>query len=278
MLNGNIEGALQSLAEGEALGKQGQYDRLVAAMLCERVRLLTKSSKFEAAATAYLDLKKLKPINKTQVGTSPEHWSALLYYIDMGASLYLLGSNKPEEALPHLTKQASMARKHNQHRHLIKILLAEASALHKLGKERSAINRLSESIQLGGNGSFLQTFLEADPNLHELFQKTLARWPNDDTLSNTPEGEQYLATLMDKFGVNPTGAEEISTDINNIEPLTPRELDLLKLLAKGLKNKELALEMSVSQHTIAWHLKNLYAKLHVDNRTAAVTVARHFRL
>ncbi|MFT7405501.1 LuxR C-terminal-related transcriptional regulator [Zhongshania sp.] len=275
---GDIEKALQFLAEGEAIGKKDHYNRLVAAMLSERIRLLCKHGKLESAATVFIDLKKLSTLNIPQDNSSHEYWSEVQYYVDMGACIYFLGIGKPEQAIPILNRQSALARKLNQDRHLIKILLIEASALLQLGKDRSVLNRLTESIQLGANGSFLQTFIESDPALHEAFQKTLSRWPNDGDLNSSLEGEQYLATLKENFGVSRSAIEEITTDINDIEPLTPRELDLLKLLAKGLKNKELAIEMSVSQHTIAWHLKNLYAKLRVANRTAAVTVARHFQL
>ncbi|MEX1665171.1 LuxR C-terminal-related transcriptional regulator [Zhongshania arctica] len=275
---GDVEKALQFLAEGEAIGKKDNYSRLVAAMLSERIRLLCKHGKLESAETVFIDLKKLSTLNMRQDSSSHEYWSEVQYYVDMGACMYFLGIGKPEQTIPILNRQSALARKLNQDRHLIKILLIEASALLQLGKDRSVLNRLTESIQLGAKGNFLQTFIESDPALHDAFQKTLSRWPNDDDLNSSLEGEQYLTTLKENFGVSRSTIEEITTDINDIEPLTPRELDLLRLLAKGLKNKELAIEMSVSQHTIAWHLKNLYAKLRVANRTAAVTVARHFQL
>lgn len=273
----NIELALQYLAEGEAIGKQDKFKRMVAAMLCERIKLLTTHGKMEYASAAAANLRQLSQTLERKDALSQDQWSELQYYIDLGLATYLLATKKPNEALTILNKQEGLARKQNQYRHLVRILLLEASGLHQQGKERSVINRLTESIQLGKEGFFLQTFLDSDAVLHDAFQKTLARWPNDDS-GNTVDSEMYLSRLKDKFGINRSVSQEINTDISEIEPLTPRELDLLKLLAQGLKNKELAIEMSVSQHTIAWHLKNLYAKLHVDNRTAAVTVARHFQI
>ena len=57
---------------------------------------------------------------------------------------------------------------------------------------------------------------------------------------------------------------------NKLEELTERENQVLALLAKGLNPKELADEMVLSKHTITTHIKNIYTKLHVNNRVDAV--------
>jgi len=57
------------------------------------------------------------------------------------------------------------------------------------------------------------------------------------------------------------------------ESLTPRELELLQLVAKGMPNKTIALALSVSENTVKYHLKNILQKLNAGNRTEAVTEA-----
>ena len=57
------------------------------------------------------------------------------------------------------------------------------------------------------------------------------------------------------------------------EDLTPREVDVLQQLAKGLANKEIADVLSISEHTVKGHLKSILGKLHVADRTEAVTAA-----
>jgi DNA-binding NarL/FixJ family response regulator len=57
------------------------------------------------------------------------------------------------------------------------------------------------------------------------------------------------------------------------EELTSRELDVLKELAKGLANKEIADSLNISEHTVKDHLKSILGKLHVADRTEAVTTA-----
>jgi DNA-binding NarL/FixJ family response regulator len=55
--------------------------------------------------------------------------------------------------------------------------------------------------------------------------------------------------------------------------LTPRELEVLRLLARGLTNKEISATLAVSETTVKWFVKNILQKLGVSDRTAAVTSA-----
>ena len=59
-----------------------------------------------------------------------------------------------------------------------------------------------------------------------------------------------------------------------VEPLTDRELDVLHLMAGGLKYKEIAARLFISLNTVRFHVKALYSKLGVNNRTQAIEVAR----
>ena len=55
-----------------------------------------------------------------------------------------------------------------------------------------------------------------------------------------------------------------------IERLTPRETEILEQLAQGLANKQIALELGISEHTVKFHVSSIYAKLGVTNRMEAV--------
>lgn len=54
------------------------------------------------------------------------------------------------------------------------------------------------------------------------------------------------------------------------DPLTPRETDVLRMLADGLSNKEVALQLHISEHTVKYHLSSVFGKLGVSSRTEAV--------
>jgi DNA-binding NarL/FixJ family response regulator len=60
---------------------------------------------------------------------------------------------------------------------------------------------------------------------------------------------------------------------STFEELTPREVEVLHKLARGLANKEIADTLGISEHTVKGYLKNILAKLRVADRTEAVTTA-----
>jgi DNA-binding NarL/FixJ family response regulator len=55
--------------------------------------------------------------------------------------------------------------------------------------------------------------------------------------------------------------------------LSPRELEVLRLLARGKTNREIAAVLVISEHTVARHVQNIYAKLRVASRAAATAFA-----
>ena len=60
---------------------------------------------------------------------------------------------------------------------------------------------------------------------------------------------------------------------SDIDPLTPREVEVLRLLAQGLQNKEIASELVISERTVKFHVSSIMGKLGAGNRTEAVTIA-----
>lgn len=65
-------------------------------------------------------------------------------------------------------------------------------------------------------------------------------------------------------------AGESSGEESLIEPLTAREKEVLQLMAQGQANKQIALSLGISEHTVKFHLSALYVKLGISSRTEAV--------
>ena len=63
-----------------------------------------------------------------------------------------------------------------------------------------------------------------------------------------------------------------------VDPLSERELEILTLIAAGLKNKEIAEQMFISLNTVLFHTKNIYQKLGVNKRTQALLKAQELNL
>lgn len=84
----------------------------------------------------------------------------------------------------------------------------------------------------------------------------------------------HVSRLLSEFPPEPAPAKK--TDLP--EALTERELDVLRLMADGLRNQDIGAELYISLNTIRYHSKNIFGKLGVDNRTAAVARAREMNL
>jgi LuxR family maltose regulon positive regulatory protein len=63
-----------------------------------------------------------------------------------------------------------------------------------------------------------------------------------------------------------------------VDPLTERELEILQLIAAGLKNQEIADKLFISLNTVLYHNKNIYSKLGVRKRALAIVKARELNL
>ena len=79
--------------------------------------------------------------------------------------------------------------------------------------------------------------------------------------------------LLDRLG--PKDADD---DAQPVEALTPRELEVLQIMARGARNRDIAEELFISERTVKIHVANVIAKLGVTNRTAAVVRAIDFNL
>ncbi|PYV44340.1 MAG: DNA-binding response regulator [Acidobacteria bacterium] len=81
--------------------------------------------------------------------------------------------------------------------------------------------------------------------------------------------------------IHPEATEALLATAPSIEPsaftkldqsLTPREVEILSLMAEGLGNKEIAWRLSISGHTVKFHVASIFSKLHAATRTEAVTI------
>jgi DNA-binding NarL/FixJ family response regulator len=81
--------------------------------------------------------------------------------------------------------------------------------------------------------------------------------------------------MLGLFSSTPdSAAQNTAKYVQEESNLTPRELELLKFIAQGLTNLEIATDMALSVNTVEWYSKKIYRKLHVRNRMAAVVAAR----
>ena len=115
------------------------------------------------------------------------------------------------------------------------------------------------------------TMYQGDEDIHQALAAGAATYLLKDTLS-----DDLIRTVREVHaGGQPIGEAVRArlTERATTPPLTPREVEVLTLVAQGHRNKEIAALLGLSEETVPVHLKNIFAKLRVNERTAAVNVA-----
>jgi DNA-binding NarL/FixJ family response regulator len=148
----------------------------------------------------------------------------------------------------------------------------------------AATKELVESSPDGPRILVLTTF-ELDEYVFEALRAgasgfLLKRTPSDDLISGikvVAAGDALLSPsvtrrLISEFVAQPSGRAGGSTAAR-LEELTDRELEVLKLLALGLSNQEIADQIFVSEGTVKTHVRRIYSKLDARDRTQAVIFA-----
>ena len=92
-----------------------------------------------------------------------------------------------------------------------------------------------------------------------------------DVVGEFPTLEAARASLLEADGIlAPPRRAEDEVDALSSEPLTPREIEVLELLAEGLANKAIAARLGISDQTVKFHVSSICGKLPATNRTDAV--------
>ncbi|MEP7356627.1 MAG: LuxR C-terminal-related transcriptional regulator [Anaerolineales bacterium] len=148
---------------------------------------------------------------------------------------------------------------------VIEILVLQALAHRAQGRLPAALEALERALTLAEPEGYVRMFVDEGPPLAamlaEATKKNIA--PN------------YVRQLLAAFG-GPDERAPVKQTL--VEPLTRRELDLLRLLATGLTGPEIADKLMVSLNTVRTHTRSVYAKLEVNDRRAAVRRAEELGL
>ena len=99
-----------------------------------------------------------------------------------------------------------------------------------------------------------------------------------DSLRGVMKGEAAISKLMAGKILNEFARLAGIEDGNVASRLTPREREVLQKISKGLSNKEIALSLSISEHTVKAHVTSILSKLHLQNRFQAADYARRWGL
>jgi len=160
---------------------------------------------------------------------------------------------------------------------LLPALVWRARALAELGRHEEALAVLGDALALGEPGGYVQVFLAGGSPVAALLQaQRTTRSALRDSL------HRYIERLLAASGRESHGATAACSDTSAVdllaEPLNPRELAILRLMAAGLSNQAIGAELSLSVNTVRWYASQIFARLAVNSRGAAVARARELGL
>jgi LuxR family maltose regulon positive regulatory protein len=148
---------------------------------------------------------------------------------------------------------------------VIEILVLRALAHQALGDTPAALAALERAMMLAEPEDYVRVFADEGPPMTSLLRAAAKQGTRRD----------YARRLLAAVGTTETGSR---TTLALIDPLSERELDVLRLLGTELDGPAIARELMVSLNTMRTHTKNIYAKLAVTNRRAAVRRAAELNL
>jgi len=189
--------------------------------------------------------------------------------------LWLAEGQELDQALAVLEEIDEFLRKMNRKIHRIDVLALQALAYHALDNAPAAMEKLGQSLALAAPGKFIRNYLDLGPKMRALLVQHYKQTKKTEGTDNLT----YLAQILAVFP--PAKSEDQKSGSSAsllIEPLTKRELEILKLLATDLSTKEIAGELHITWATTRTHIKNIYAKLGVNSRYEAVECAKELGL
>ena len=182
-----------------------------------------------------------------------------------------MAQKKPDETIRLLNRLEESAEAGGRTGRLIEILIIKALTLQMLYDTVQALVALGRSLTLAEPGGYVRTFVNEGLPM----QMLLAQW-----LAHASSGpvRDYSIRLLSQFEAELPNIKAVQEKIypteTLVEPLSPRELEVLQLIALGRTNQEIARQLVVSPGTVKAHTASIYGKLDVANRTEAVARAR----
>ena len=257
-------GALAVLRDGQDLGEQRELRRVTLTLAAEECSTLARAGRHEEArlvATRF-GFSNLRP----RAGQSDLASDKAL----RAASRYLL-EQAPRLVVETLGGAIEYCRQRDFAHRQVELLLLRALAHMRDGVDTSALADLHSALTVAAPRQYLRVFLDEARELRPLIERLeLQRLRGSEVAP--------LARRLQQAISEPEGQSERQPSAVAGEPLTRREVAILKRLDSDLSNKEIAEAIFISEGTLKWHLHNIYGKLDVKNRSGALTRARALKL
>ena len=194
----------------------------------------------------------------------------------MTTARLLHARGRHREALRMLEGLRGAAEAGGRARDLVEILLLRASALWASSRKEWAVSALAEALALAAPEGYVRTFVDEGAPMAALLSGVLEfrQGGRTDALRRVPA--HYLRKLLAVLERDAAPAGSSAAGLS--DPLTSRELEVLRLMASGQSNRGISSELFVGVGTVKTHANNIYRKLGAHSRTQATARARELGL
>jgi LuxR family maltose regulon positive regulatory protein len=258
----DLDGALAAVTEAELALGEWPSDLARAELLATRSRILLRAGNVSDAARCAQQAVELARFDHGQTGQLAA----------LAALRVQITPCDPADAVDHLTRALDAAQRRHRWGVALELHVLRALALADDGDLRRAEHDLEHALTLAAVEGYCRVFLDEGPRL----QLLLARWVRR---AGTGPGRELAGRLLAQPGAGRVGAQtcpDSDPDPNGelIDPLSERELEVLRIMALGKTNQQIADRLVVARGTVKAHSASIFRKLAVTNRTQAVVRAR----
>jgi LuxR family maltose regulon positive regulatory protein len=265
-LRGNVERAYALLEQGENLGYERQWDRLIAAAVLERARLYLREGRLAEGSACLVRLERLASALPCP---SPCAWSDIHHYRALGSVHLAVAQNRLEDAVAALNKLLREVEGGQRNYFGLRLRLLLATVLLGANERASALETFNGALTVAARAGVFQTILDQGPEMATMLceaRKDAERTHAKERLSHI---DRLLAGWRSYYQFQPEQEEG-----GTAESLSSRECNVLELIAQGQSNKDIARSLGIAPETVKSHVKNIFIKLSVDKRAHAVARAQ----
>ena len=246
--------------------------RLAFTLRYERVLMLFRAGRVEEAIEEASAITDVQPLGERRADEGDADLPSVRELRQIVSARVAIADQAWNEALRILTGLTSAARHGGRNLRLVQALILKAAVHYNQGDSVKAVRAFLDAVSVARDRGLVQIFLDDAQLCRPLVAAAVA---GQDQVPMAQSKEfAFLQQLQERLGLESQIARPDDELHAPLEPLTAREKLMVELLLAGLRNREIAARLSMSEATVKWHLYNLYSKLGVNNRTAAIHRAR----
>lgn len=269
--NGQVDHAFRYLAELEQIGQRRRLARVIAGARLERSRLYLRQGNLSAArhqldrvghGALWDDIRDLRlPANDLET-------------LEITRARVLLADGRAREALAILDDELAAAGPRQRRRRMLVLDLLRAAALLRMGETGRARDMAGEPLRTAAREGYRRIILDEGEAVAALVRAWAGPALAGDLPRREPVFAEWLQAIVDAIGPGVSTIADGRAIEAPLDPLTKKELQVLRLLSEGYSNAAMSEKLFVSDSTVRTHLRNINSKLDTSSRTQAVAAAR----